>query len=146
MDDRSILEGLQAAARAHMDEMLRDGMTGTAAKADDKPLTLADLEEAYNKIKALGPFPRAIWVVDYEQAWDRIRVQLEAVCPPDPTAPAYLGYRIGDIPVYVWSSKDATPEERKRVPMHGWVPGVWIEMSDGNHMLLKDKPGEVGRA
>lgn len=48
-------------------------------------------------------------------------------------------YHFYGIPIHQFSPRHATEEELSNRPFFCSLPGLWIEMSDGNHMRLADE-------
>ncbi|MCP4424904.1 MAG: hypothetical protein GY803_10455, partial [Chloroflexi bacterium] len=158
----AVLDGLSdlftptAAAQSAMERLgIETGYTemGAMTEPPDDALigaaTLDDMMRVYADMKARfpGPFVRGVWFVDCRGAY-------EAFCNAMPagfvTTRMPLG-SLGDIPVYEWCmvayikdfeewlDGDQNEDDRPLIPYRFcFVPGVYVEMSDGKHKRLQD--------
>jgi len=89
-------------------------------------LTFSDLERVAEKMRAFPPFPKAFYFVDRAGEYYRFAEMVAEIQAADRgvlSSPAHL-------PVHNLRSDEMT-EDFPPEPFR--EPGVWIEMSDGNH-------------
>jgi hypothetical protein len=105
----------------------------------ESELTWGRLAHLRDEIAArIGPMPRAIWFVD-QPAMTKALV-VEAMLPLLESALPSLVFMGGwrGLPVYERKAGDPlTDEDRRAKRWFVAVPGVWVEMSDGGHVMVE---------
>jgi len=117
-------------------------------------ITLNDLDDTVWEIRKLGPAPLAIWLIDRPE----YLIEIEKLCAkvePPKTALGYLSYSLGlKIHNYTIEEilqdianaakrciKNGYPSEEIPDVMHKFFPfrrpGIFVQMSDGNHIKIK---------
>lgn len=81
------------------------------------------------------PFPKAIWFVDCPGEYNQFLDYFNALPFPEDTTRWY--FTIFGIRLLPWNSKVATEEEKERAPSFCSTPGIWVEMSNGNHFQIE---------
>lgn len=116
-------------------EILEMPVTDSARDAMNPYLALQRMKI---ELDAMGPYPKALWFVDQPAGtvaalMHRLEASgIELRQPGD----MYVGNFRG-LPVYEASAQDITDLDRKEGRWFLLVPGVWCEMSDGKHALIK---------
>jgi len=104
--------------------------------ADTSPsrdtLTLKKIASLICKFRLDQPRPLAIWFVDRPAEYYHLLKITDTT-----SVPAYLlPVRLYDIPLKQFTRSVATEQELAIRPFFCRFPGIWIEMSDGNHVRL----------
>jgi hypothetical protein len=106
-------------------------------------LTVADLTEAamlrlLDELRPRQPVLRRVWCID--RRFDMLREAVEKLAPATPGIPKQVGASLWiglyGVPVVEWWSW--ARGERDFEPLVGTEPGYWLEMSDGNHIRLRE--------
>jgi hypothetical protein len=104
---------------------------------------VADLTEEtmlriFDELRPRRPVVRRIWCID--RRFDMLREAIEKLVPATPAIPKEIGASLWaglyGVPVIEWWSW--ARDEGDFEPPVGTVPGYWLEMSDGNHIRLRE--------
>lgn len=95
---------------------------------------LDDLVMLACKLGLEPPRPLAIWFVDRDAEYYRLLATVDM----DLLEPLSYPLRLCGLQVKQFTTYAATEEEYATRPFFCRIPGVWIEMSDGNHVRLGD--------
>lgn len=111
--------------------------TGAASSSRDT-LTLETLASVILKLWFMPPRPIAFWFVD------RPAEYLWFISQFDTKTDDYVVSNLGGpiclygIPLRQFTNSIATEEELARFPFFCSIPGIWVEMSEGNHVRLAE--------
>lgn len=97
-------------------------------------LSIIELNEAYRKVRDIGPILQAVWVVDHPEFEYQVREIVEK--PRYNEIANLLQMHAGfQTPVYCFDSRISTGDELERLP--SWIvqPGIYLQMSDGHHKV-----------
>jgi hypothetical protein len=89
---------------------------------------IGDLFEAKKYLDSLGPYPRAIWLVDRPQFYERLKQML-----PEKAFQTTDVLPVDMLPIYVIDSRESHQHFPRRPPWFASIPGLWVEMSNGKH-------------
>lgn len=95
------------------------------------------------------PHPVAVWFVDKPIIYQWITGPLPGIDHkklPGIDHKKLLATGLFGIPLINFVTRDATDKEFERAPYFKYLPGVWIEMSDGSHkeiLIRRPKPGDL---
>lgn len=108
--------------------------TGTAEPSRDT-LTLEKLVTTIRKLGLDRPRPLALWFIDREPEYIWLIKQFDPATDDWQVSVAAFPYLYG-ILLRQFTTSIATKDELEGFPSFCKHPGIWIEMSDGNHVLL----------
>lgn len=111
---------------------------------------LADLEQVRAYLKSLPPRPLSIWFIDRAADYHHFVRSLSTVTGSTPwlqsDAMTYTSPGFAGMPIYNWRSEEIADAIKIMVqnddqdyikPFFPFrEPGIWVEMSDGNHRQL----------
>lgn len=101
-------------------------------------MTLDDLVTLICKLGLDQPRPIALWFVDRDAEYYQVLTEADK----DLLEPLSYPLRICGIPLRHFTRSIATEEEYAAHPFFCRVPGIWIEMSDGNHVVVGEIKSE----
>lgn len=90
-------------------------------------MMLADLQETWRRLTAT-PIMVAVWCVDRPDALWRIRELVKGEAPRSFAS---------ECPVYEWYARYADDFDWARRPTCFCIPGVYMQMSDGDYIRVK---------
>ena len=99
-------------------------------------MILEQLVDLIIQLRRPRSVPLVIWFVDRPATYYNLLKQRD---PQYEVKCVYHELQILGIPIRQFSPSNATKEELKNRPYFCSLPGVWVEMSDRNHIGLKEK-------
>ena len=97
-------------------------------------MTLEQLVDLIRELRLDEPSPVGLWFVDRPALFYWL-----LGTAGDEINHLAFPYRFYGIPIHQFSPQHATEEELDARPGFCRLPGVWVEMSDGNHVRLVDE-------